>query len=794
MTTKQQQTHSSNDEFSFEKEYLNAMKLIIQLFAYIKIKETPLSQYEHILNIISTQTHKVKICVMPLLMNFYILHLEKYPSIANLVWQYILNETNHSLQIGHILILNIISCKHSYKKRIEMKKLKDLIIQIISSFKYKEEILSSQNDNNKIYSSLFNVYNSCEEFVEKNLIKLTNLKDYITAQGKIKWNNIMLNKRKNDQVKLQSQSQQWIRYIAEISFINDLVSISDILRYVEITERNNTLKDFLLYINKEYLPSNLYDILENKEIDYSGMKLLLRIDEKFSYVINTKERVPCNLVFEYLVPYDINDNDDNNGINRTRKRIINSDLNNPQEEKRNTFCERASLVLPKIRAVNNLGGAIVTNPNKSSSAQKSDSPIISSVREFSMNINNAQPSGGFSNMFSCFSNNNNNNNTISSTFRKNDSNYNTEYNKQSNEEIEKEFNLDDIELTIPSTASDINNERDEQHLPPNSVGVFGKYTFAQVTQKVLKTSKYNKMSKYKNKPREVISSIVKGADELRQDYFVNHIMMLFNSIFILNEPNLNIFVLPNMVFSNGSGGLIQTVINSASLNKINKINFSLTTNDINTNNNGGYSPSSTYEESIVDSDYSNFKKYFVFKYGIGSIEYETALYNFISSLSGYSLLCYFLEIKDRNNGNILLDEYGHIYHIDFGFLLNKTPGNIKFEKAPFKLTTDFIEILGGTTSKYFLQYQKLFYRGFNAIRKEEKFLYSIIEMFCRLFGDLTTFKDRDTILKRLKDKFMLDKKEEKEIVKACNDLILESMNNWTTNAYDQVQRFCVGIN
>ena len=61
----------------------------------------------------------------------------------------------------------------------------------------------------------------------------------------------------------------------------------------------------------------------------------------------------------------------------------------------------------------------------------------------------------------------------------------------------------------------------------------------------------------------------------------------------------------------------------------------------------------------------------------------------------------------KNNGNILLDEYGHIYHIDFGFLLNKTPGNIKFEKAPFKLTTDFIEILGGTTSKYFLQYQKI---------------------------------------------------------------------------------------
>jgi phosphatidylinositol kinase/protein kinase (PI-3 family) len=68
----------------------------------------------------------------------------------------------------------------------------------------------------------------------------------------------------------------------------------------------------------------------------------------------------------------------------------------------------------------------------------------------------------------------------------------------------------------------------------------------------------------------------------------------------------------------------------------------------------------------------------------------------VKSLAGYSLLTYFLQIKDRHNGNILLHRDGSIIHIDFGFLLSNAPGRgVELEKkSPFKFLTQYVEVIG----------------------------------------------------------------------------------------------------
>lgn len=48
--------------------------------------------------------------------------------------------------------------------------------------------------------------------------------------------------------------------------------------------------------------------------------------------------------------------------------------------------------------------------------------------------------------------------------------------------------------------------------------------------------------------------------------------------------------------------------------------------------------------------------------------------NFIRSLVGYSLVTYFLQVKDRHNANIMIRRDGTLVHIDYGFFLSSMPG------------------------------------------------------------------------------------------------------------------------
>lgn len=75
--------------------------------------------------------------------------------------------------------------------------------------------------------------------------------------------------------------------------------------------------------------------------------------------------------------------------------------------------------------------------------------------------------------------------------------------------------------------------------------------------------------------------------------------------------------------------------------------------------------------------------YFVVKHGKGQVKskrFKRAQKNFCNSLAGYSLVQYVLQVKDRHNGNIMIDSEGHIVHIDYGFFLSNAPGKgLKFE-------------------------------------------------------------------------------------------------------------------
>lgn len=91
---------------------------------------------------------------------------------------------------------------------------------------------------------------------------------------------------------------------------------------------------------------------------------------------------------------------------------------------------------------------------------------------------------------------------------------------------------------------------------------------------------------------------------------------------------------------------------------------------------------------------------------------------------------YVLQLKDRHNGNILLHADGHLVHIDFGFILGMSPGNLSFESAPFKLTDEYVALLDGVGSELWKEFVSCLQQAFLAVRQHHHRLTTLVEMAC----------------------------------------------------------------
>lgn len=161
--------------------------------------------------------------------------------------------------------------------------------------------------------------------------------------------------------------------------------------------------------------------------------------------------------------------------------------------------------------------------------------------------------------------------------------------------------------------------------------------------------------------------IFKVGDDVRQDMMALQIIEFCKKIF--DAQHLDVFLFPyKVIATHPNEGIIEVVPNSQSRDQLGK-----------------------------KSD-GNLYKWFRTKYGAeNSPAFQRARDCFIRSLAAYSVVSYILQVKDRHNGNILVDNDGHVVHIDFGFLFDISPGgNLKFERSPFKLTQEMVDILGGT--------------------------------------------------------------------------------------------------
>lgn len=104
----------------------------------------------------------------------------------------------------------------------------------------------------------------------------------------------------------------------------------------------------------------------------------------------------------------------------------------------------------------------------------------------------------------------------------------------------------------------------------------------------------------------------------------------------------------------------------------------------------------------------------------------------VQSTPDYPWNCFFQLLMFyffyRHNGNILLDDEGHLIHIDFGFILSTSPRNLGFETSPFKLTPEFVGVMGGLGSDMFEYFKILILQGMVAARKHMDKILTLVEI------------------------------------------------------------------
>ena len=148
-------------------------------------------------------------------------------------------------------------------------------------------------------------------------------------------------------------------------------------------------------------------------------------------------------------------------------------------------------------------------------------------------------------------------------------------------------------------------------------------------------------------------AIFKVGDDCRQDVLALQVIAMFKNIF--QSVGLTLYLFPYRVTATAPGVRIFLICSSWPDGALTFVAQCGVIDVV---------PNSTSRDEMGRAKVNDLLDFFVGKYGgEHTIAFQQARLNFIQSMAAYSVACYILQIKDRHNGNIMIDGEGHIVHI-----------------------------------------------------------------------------------------------------------------------------------
>lgn len=277
----------------------------------------------------------------------------------------------------------------------------------------------------------------------------------------------------------------------------------------------------------------------------------------------------------------------------------------------------------------------------------------------------------------------------------------------------------------------------------------------------------------KDKPKdvqlEVVSLIAKSNDDLRQEVFIMQMIHFYKSVFV--EAGLPLWLKTYRILSTSSStGLIEVLVDSTSIDGLKKAD--------------GF-PAEGGLRRYMEETYG----------GKEAKSFKAAQRNFMLSLCGYSIVSYLLGLKDRHNGNIMIDTRAHIIHIDFGFAFGMAPGHeFSMERAAFKLTEEYLEVMDYPNGECYKEFERLFVEGFKAARKNSQIAIGLVEimMYQSNYPCFSGWRYGNGVaLRKFEKRLMLDVPDD-QVGQRALALVKNAQNHWGTKAYDKFQKMSNG--